>query len=108
MGLNSLFIEFISITLDDLDGILRTLAQAGPQSVTKIVCCKNRFPIHDPDGSFSAGRYAEPAAIASILIYPYYFAYHVFPLSEKVVPEIIQPSAQHQPAAGVGHDLANP
>jgi hypothetical protein len=107
MELHSLFIEFVSIALDDLDGILRTLAQAGPQSVTKIIRCKNRLPIHDPDGSFSACRDAEPAAIASILIDPYDFAYHVFPLSEKVVPEIIKPAAQHQPAAGVGHDLAD-
>jgi hypothetical protein len=65
---NRLLVKFVGFPLNDGDGILRTLAETGPEPVTEVVCGENRLAVDDFYGPFRAGRDAEPAAVTSFLV----------------------------------------
>jgi len=47
-------VEFVGVTLDDSDGILRTFAQAGAKSVAKVVRREHGLAVNHLDGAFGA------------------------------------------------------
>jgi hypothetical protein len=70
------FIEFIGIPLNDLYGILGTLAEACTQTVAKVVCVQHCLAIDELDGALGTGRNAEAAAVTFIRIDCHYVADH--------------------------------
>jgi hypothetical protein len=69
-------VKFVSLTLDDAYGVLRTIAEAGAQSVTEVVGGKDRLSVYYFDGPFRACGDAESATVAFFRIYGYDFSFH--------------------------------
>ena len=74
--LNRLLVELIRIPLDDPDGVLGTVAEAGPEAVAEVVGGEDRLAVHDADGALGADRDAEAAAVALLFVDLYDFSDH--------------------------------
>ncbi len=70
------FIKLIGFTLDDLDGILGTMSEAGTETVAEIIGDQLGLAINDLNSTFGAGRHTKPATITLVLIYNYDFPFH--------------------------------
>jgi hypothetical protein len=71
-------IKFIRLSLNDVDGILRAVAKAGPQSVAEVIGCQDRLAADDFYRSLCTGRHTEAAAITFFPVNQDDFSDHVF------------------------------
>jgi hypothetical protein len=65
---NGRLIEIIGIPLDDGDGVLGTVTEAGTETVAEVIGSKSRLAVDDGDGPFGAGRHAQSAAVAFFFV----------------------------------------
>jgi hypothetical protein len=71
-GLQMLFhgflVKVIRHPLNYMEGIIRALSQAGPQTVAEHIGHNLGFSVHDLQGALGAGGNAEPAPVAFVFI----------------------------------------
>jgi hypothetical protein len=65
-----LLVKRIRRRIDHRKRAPRTFAEAGAQAVAVLLRHKPRLAVHDPDGAFGARGYAQPAAVAFLLVDP--------------------------------------
>jgi hypothetical protein len=72
----NIFIEFLGLALHHPDGILGTMSQAGSQTVAVFVADQPGLALNDLQRTLDTVGDAFSAAVAFILVYLDYFAFH--------------------------------
>jgi hypothetical protein len=71
-------VEVIRFSFDDVQRVFGTVADAGPESVTKHIPHDPGLAVDDGQSAFSASGYALAAACAFVFVYFNDFSFHAF------------------------------
>jgi hypothetical protein len=63
-----LLVKRISFPLDDLEGVLRAVAEAGPKPIAVDITDQFGLAVDNGDGAFGARRHAISAPIAELFV----------------------------------------
>jgi hypothetical protein len=71
-----IFIKSLRFTLDDANGVPRTFAKTGTETIAKVIGSEHRLAVYDFDCPFGTGRNTKPAAVTFFLVYFDDFPFH--------------------------------
>ena len=70
MMLHGLFIKIFRIPFLNMESVVRTFSETGAETVAILFCRQAGLAIHNRNGAFRAGRYAQPATVTFFFIDP--------------------------------------